>query len=387
MPALLSPVLALLLGSAVLSVGANLQTVLLPVRAAVEGFPTAMIGVIGSAYSAGFAAGCLLVPGLVRRLGHAGGFAALAVVGAAAALAYTMTHWAEAWILIRAATGFCMAGLSMVVESWVNANAANASRGRSLAVFAIVAAVAGTAGQMLLSLADPAGSLLFVGIALCLLLSAVPVAMARGTPGRPMAMSLKRLYTVSPVGLVGCLFIGLANGAFWQLAPVFARERGLSTTGIALFMSVVVLSGALAQWPVGKLADRMDRRRVIVGALLAGIAADLLMMRAAPGLLGELLAVGVFGACVLPVYSLCVAHTNDFLGRQHCVAASGGLLLAFGLGAIVGPVAAAALMQSFGPGALFAYAAAVHAAFVVFTLYRMRKRPLDLATRGSLRPA
>lgn len=383
----LSSVVALLLGSAVLSVGANLQTVLLPVRAAIEGFPTATIGLVGAAHSLGFVAGCLFGPALVRRLGHARGFALLAVAGAAAALAYSVSHWADAWMVIRLATGFCMAGLSIVVESWVNADAANDSRCRTLAVFAVAAAVAGTAGQMLLSVADPAGSALFVGVALCLLLSALPIGMARGAPGRPMPMSLRRLYAVSPVGLVGCLFIGLANGAFWQLAPVFARERGLSTAGIALFMSVVVLAGAAAQWPIGRLADRMDRRRVIVGALAAAVAADLLMILPGRGLASELLAVGVFGACVLPVYSLCVAHTNDFLGRKHAIAASGGLLLAFGLGAIVGPIVAAALMQRFGPGALFGHAAAIHAAFMAFTLYRMRRRPVAVPTRGSLRPA
>lgn len=384
----LSPVHALLFGSAVLAGGNGLQTVLLPLRAGLEGFSTPSIGLIGAAHNVGLAAGCALVPALVRRLGHVKGFAALAAVAAVVAMAYALTDLSAAWVALRLVTGFCMAGLAMVVESWINANASNGSRGSVLAGFAIAAAAAATGGQMLIALADPGGFLLFGGIAMMLLLAALPLAMAERSPaGRDsVRLSLKRLYAVSPVGVLGCFFIGLANGAFWQLAPVYAHGRDLSTSGVALFMSIVVAAGALAQWPLGWLSDRVDRRKVIVGALLAAIGADLLMAAPSASTGMTLAAVAVFGACVLPIYSLCVAHTNDVLGRQHCVAASGGLLLAFGLGAIVGPLVASAAMQAFGAGALFVHAALVHVAFVVFALHRirMRRRPTPVARPTAL---
>lgn len=367
---------ALMLAQIVLTAGTSLQTLLLPVRAAAEGFPTLVIGAVGSAHNIGFAAGCVVVPRLVARLGHGRAFAVLATVAALAALGYAATGRPGAWIGLRLTTGLCMAGLSTVVESWINLRAGNARRGRTLAIYAIGGAVAGVGGQMLLPLADPHGATLFAVIAAALLLSIAPVLAARDAPPAhsAAALPLRRLYAVSPVGIAGCLFIGLANGAFWQLAPVYAAAHGLSSGGVALFMSLVTLTGALAQWPIGRLSDRCDRRRVMLGCLAAGFAADLLMTAPGLGAVGTLAAVSLYGVCVLPIYSLCVAHTNDVLGREHCVAASGGLLLAFGMGAVVGPLPAAALMARAGSGALFGYTAAVHLAFAGFVAWRMLRR-------------
>lgn len=372
---------ALLLAQITLTAATSLQTLLLPMRATVEGFPTVVIGAVGSAHNVGFVAGCLLVPGLVGRLGHRRAFAALAMLAAVVTLGYAATAAPIAWMGLRLTTGLCMAGLSMLVESWINVRAGNAQRGRALAIYAIAGAVAGVGGQMLLPLADPHGAALFITVAATLVLSIVPVVLAGDAPPARSAapLPLTRLYAVSPVGIIGCLFIGLANGAFWQFAPVYAQARGLSSGGIALFLSLVTLAGALAQWPIGRLSDRQDRRMVMLGCLAAGIAADVLM--AAPGLgVGATLAAAtLYGACVLPIYSLCVAHTNDYLGREYCVAAAGGLLLAFGAGAVVGPLLAAALMERFGAAALFGYAAAVHVGFAVFVAWRMSRRGAPVA--------
>ncbi len=383
---------ALLLAQITLTAGTSLQTLLLPVRASAEGFSTVAIGAVGSAHNIGFVAGCLLVPRLVARLGHGRAFAVLAAVAAAAALGYAATGSPLLWGGLRLATGLTMAGLSTVVESWINDRAGNAQRGRTLAIYAIAGAVAGVGGQMLLPLADPRGATLFAVIAATLLLSVLPVLLARDAPPAHSAapLPLSRLYAISPVGMTGCLFIGLANGAFWQLAPVYAQARGLTSGGIALFLSLVTLAGALAQWPIGRLSDRRDRRQVMLGCLAAGIAADLLMVVPGLGVGATLAAATLYGACVLPIYSLCVAHTNDVLGREHCVAAAGGLLLAFGAGAVVGPLLAAALMQRAGASALFGYAAAVHVAFAAFVVWRMTRRgaPARLpVTRDSWLPA
>ncbi len=363
--------LALLIGAIVLSVGTGLQTVLLPVRVSLEGFSTLAAGIVGSAHNVGFVAGCVLVPILVRRIGHVASFGLLAGIAAAAAIGYPAANATWAWLLLRFTTGLCMAGLSTVVESWVNACSSNSGRGRSLAIYSIAGAMAATAGQLLLSAADPRGSALFWGIALALLLSALPVRLAKiGPAERSMGLSLRRLYAVAPIGLAGCFFLGLGNGAFWQLAPAYAQGRNLSVATIAIFMSVVVIGGAVAQWPLGRLSDRIDRRKVIIGTLVAAVAVDLLMASAqSPAMI--LTTVALFGACVLPVYWLCVAHAHDLLGRRRCVAATGGLLLVFGLGAIVGPLVASVLMQLLGPGALFVYLGGIHVVFVAFAASRL----------------
>lgn len=364
--------LALLIGAVVLSVGTGLQTVLLPVRVSLEGFSTLAAGIVGSAHNVGFVAGCVLVPLLVRRIGYVASFGLLAGI-AAAAIGYPAADATWAWLLLRFITGLCMAGLSAVVESWVNACTSNNGRGRSLAVYSIAGAIAATIGQLLLSAADPRGPALFWGIAFALLLSALPVGLAATGPvDRGMGLSLRRLYAVAPIGLAGCFFLGLGNGAFWQLAPAYAQGRHLSVTTIAIFMSIVVIGGAVAQWPLGRLSDRIDRRKVIIGAVAMAVAVDLLMASAhSPAMI--LTSVALFGACVLPVYWLCVAHAHDLLGRRHGVAATGGLLLVFGLGAILGPLAASALMQFLGPGALFVYLGGIHLVFVAFAASRLKR--------------
>ena len=83
-----------------------------------------------------------------------------------------------------------------------------------------------------------------------------------------------KLFRISPVGVAGCFAVGLANGAFWCSGPVSAQNEGFEVNEIAVFMSAVVLGGALAQWPLGSLSDRIDRRIVmVVAAIIAMVAA------------------------------------------------------------------------------------------------------------------
>ena len=180
---------------------------------------------------------------------------------------------------------------------------------------------------------------------------------------------------MSPVGVVGGFFVGLANGAFGGLGVVFAEQVGLSITGIALFMSASLVGGALAQLPLGRFSDRTDRRKVIIGvcafaALMGGLLALLGEARQSGQMLG--IAVGseafapwvliaaatLFGGAIYSQYSLCVAHTNDFVGREEFIEASSGLLLTWAIGASIGPLLGAFAIDLVGAAGLFAYTAA-----------------------------
>jgi len=247
---------------------------------------------------------------------------------------------------------------------------------------------------MVLPLADPAGFSLFALTAIAITLALVPVGLTTSDapqPLREVRLRLGRLYAMSPVGVLGGFFVGLANGAFGGLGAVFATQIGLSITGIALFMSAALVGGALAQVPVGRVSDRTDRRKVIAAAcLVAAVAGGLLALLGDAREAGLLIApdvglanvspmalvavAGLFGAAIYPQYSLCVAHTNDFVAREDFVEASSGLLLTWAIGASIGPVLAAFAMDWLGVGGLFLYTAAVHAIFAGFTLYRITRR-------------
>ena len=390
----IGPLTALLLAVAILFFGNGILGVLLPVRATLEAFATTSIGLIAAAYSVGFMVGCLSMPYIVRRVGHIRAFAVCAAIAASGVLVMPLAVHPAVWIPLRALSGVCFAGLFMVIESWLNERATRVNRGQILATYMVINLSAVTAGQMVLPLAAPTGFALFAVTAIAITLALVPVGLTTSSapqPLRQVRLRLGRLYAMSPVGVVGGFFVGLANGAFGGLGAVFATQIGMSVTGVALFMSAALVGGALAQVPIGRLSDRVDRRKVIAAACaLAAVAGGLLALLGDARQGGLLLSADValadlsplalvavaalFGAAIYPQYSLCVAHTNDFVGREDFVEASSGLLLTWAIGASIGPVAAAFAMDGLGVGGLFLYTAVAHASFAAFTVYRIGQR-------------
>ncbi len=390
----IGPLTALLLAVAILFFGNGILGVLLPVRATLEAFATTSIGLIAAAYSVGFMVGCLSMPYIVRRVGHIRAFAVCAAIAASGVLVMPLAVHPGVWIPLRALSGVCFAGLFMVIESWLNERATRVNRGQILATYMVINLSAVTAGQMVLPLAAPAGFALFAVTAIAITLALVPVGLTTSSapqPLRQVRLRLGRLYAMSPVGVVGGFFVGLANGAFGGLGAVFATQIGMSVTGVALFMSAALVGGALAQVPIGRLSDRVDRRKVIAAACaLAAVAGGLLALLGDARQGGLLVSADValadlsplalvavaalFGAAIYPQYSLCVAHTNDFVGREDFVEASSGLLLTWAIGASIGPVVAAFAMDGLGVGGLFLYTAVAHASFAAFTVYRIGQR-------------
>ena len=301
---------------AILFVGSGLLGVLTPIRAEIEGFPTLTIGALGTAYYLGFVAGCMRGPWIVHRVGHVRTFAALAAIAASAALTHAMLVHIVAWIALRGLLGFCFAGLYMVIESWLNGGADNHIRGRLLSLYMVVNMAGLAGGKMLLATSEPSSFVLFGVVTICIALALVPVSLTRSvvpSPPEHVTFRLDLLYQTAPIGVVGCLAVGITNGAFWSLGPLFADARFVSISGVALFMSVVLVGAMAGQWPLGWLSDRIDRRYVIALACLAAAGAALALARmgaASPSML--FIASFAFGVTALPIYSICVAHANDY---------------------------------------------------------------------------
>ncbi|WP_035693672.1 MFS transporter [Azospirillum halopraeferens] len=381
-------VLALLSGYAVLQVGNTLQTTLLVVRADIEGFSPIQIGLIGTAFSAGLVAGSLRAGVLIARVGHTRTFAALASLASAAALLHVLIVDPRAWVLFRALTGFCLAGLFIVVESWLNGTATSDMRGRLIGVYGMAGLGAGLVGQLLLPLADPAGFVLFCVASVLVSLALVPVALSLATaPGgdAPMAsIDLPRLYRQSPFGVAAAFLCGISTGAFFGLAPLFARGIGLDQAGVALFMAATMLGGFVLMWPFGWLSDRMDRRTLVVGIAAAAAATQVFATlltadRVTPWMVYGL--VFLVGGLIVPTYSLVIAHVNDMVSPGEFVAASSGLLIVQGAGAALGPLAAGAAMASLGPKGLPYVIITAQVAMACWGVYRITRRtapPVEL---------
>ncbi len=379
-------VASLLLGSAFLLIAGALHGLLLAVRGTVAGFSTAELGLLGTSWAFGFVTGCVLIPHVVRRVGHIRAYGALASIGAIIILLNLLIVSPTAWILTRAVSGFAFAGAAMIVESWLNERATRENRGTVFSIYQMVNFAASTAGQLLLVINPPTDYFYFVLGAIFYCLAILPTALSTAATPQPLKTTrfdIRRLYALSPVSAVGCFLIGMVNGAFGTLGPVYAQRIGLPIREVAMLTAGALLGGSLIQFPLGWLSDRMDRRRVLVGVGIGAVIIGLMIVTLRPRDAVFITSLVVlYGAMSYPMYALAVAHANDFAGTDEFVKIASGLLLLYGFGTMLGPIAAAYTMQSWMPEGLFAFTATVHALVVAYTLFRMTRRaPPSPSTR------
>lgn len=374
MRAVLGSVGALLISAAILLAGGGLLSTLIAIRANAAEFPLPAIGFMTSAYYAGFIAGCIYTPHLVKRVGHVRVFAALSALTAAGTLIHMLWINVPVWVILRAVIGFSFAGLYVLIESWINEAAPNEQRGQVLSIYRMVDLAAVTVGQFMLSIPDPQGFVLFSLVAICICLAIFPISLSTAKTPKAVtetSLNLKKLIRVSPLASVGCFAVGLTNGAFWGVAPIFVTDLGHPVLVVSTFMSVVIFAGAIMQWPVGWLSDKFGRRTLILFITLGGVAAGVfLWLLAGQGKMMIFAGGALYGLFAMQVFGLCAAHANDRAEPHEFVAVSGGLLLIYGAGSVFGPSFGAVVMSEMGPPFLFAYTACVHALLAVYTLYR-----------------
>lgn len=395
---LFAAVLALLVSVSLLMLSAGLQGSLVGLRSVHEGFPVTVAGLMMSAFYGGLILGTLRCGALINRVGHIRAFSAFCAINAAAVLIFPLIIDPWVWLVLRVVIGFNMAGLYMTIESWLNANADTSTRGTLMALYMAISYTAMGGGQFMLGLGEIGDNTLFMFAAILGTLALVPVALTRASHPTPVASShlgFADLYRRSPLAVLGCAGGGMLSGALFGIGPIFGRELGLDLNEIAQFMGIMVLSGLVLQLPLGRLSDRIDRRLVIAGAAAGACLASLSLLPVTEHYsfvsldtnggearflwlqnpLALLLAAGFCGSTIATIYPLSVAHANDFISADDMVQASGGLVLAYGTGAIFGPLGAALTMHQLGPIGLFAFTAAIAALTVAIALWRRQRGP------------
>ena len=388
MGSIIRPITALLLSAAILLAGNGLEGVLLPLRGSLQGFGEIEIGLIGSAYNAGLMVGCLVCPRILGRVGHIRAFAVFTSIATISPLIEAIWVTPPVWWVFRALTGICIAGVMNAVESWLTTVATNANRGQVMSAYTIINFGSLTIGQQLINVGDLGGSALFSLVAILFTLAAVPLALTltpHPAPPREPHLRIGQLYRVSPAAVAGSFGAGFANGAFWALGAVYARESGLPLHLIPIFLSLVVLGGALAQWPMGRISDRLDRRGVIAALCLGAATSELVLLSLGKEeVTSKLVVAALFGFCALPVYWVSFAHANDLAEPEEAVDVSSSLLMLYAVAAVGGPLLAAVLMRIGGPAALFVHTAWVHVVIALFVIYRITRRaPLPPQLRVS----
>jgi MFS family permease len=382
---------ALFLGSALLMFGGGLQGLLISVRGAEENFSLVALGLIGTGWSVGFMAGSILVPVIVRKVGHIRAYSVMAAIGTITILLNLLWVQDVGWILLRALSGFCFAGAAMIVESWLNEVSDNRSRGTIFSIYTTINMAASTMGQLAMSMTGTAGYLPFVLGAISFICAVLPTALTSSPQPRPLTsakLDLKLLIRTSPVAAVAAFCCGMANGAFGTLAPVYGFAQGLEASGIALLFAIAAISGAIGQIPMGRLSDRMDRRKVMVGLGVGGalVGLTIVVVNPGPGALMFIL-FALYGLAANPLYPIAVAHANDFASDGQFAKVASGMLLIYGSGLAIGPAGASVLMGQIAPMALFMVTAVFHASVAGFALLRMRARAVkDSDKRAPFKP-
>lgn len=364
----------LFLAIGLLMLGNGLQGSLIGLRGDLEGFPTAIVGLVMSGYYLGFLAASVVTPHIVARVGHVRVYAGLASLASTATLAHLLVIHPAAWFLFRLITGACLAGLYIVAESWLNGASSDRVRGRVLAIYMVVVTGGLAFGQLLLTTADPGGFTLFVVASFLVSLAVVPISLASFPEPRIPGFEripYRTILDTAPIGLLGAFITGAANGAVLGMGAVWGARAGLEVDRIALLLTLSLVGGVAMQWPLGAISDRLSRRRVIFTA--TSVAAGLSLWTATLEPSSGLVAVAIFavGGFSFPMYSLSGSHVNDLVGPDMVVGASSAIQLANGAGAILGPAAAGTAMNWIGAGGLWFTIFAAHAVLGIYAAWRL----------------
>ena len=375
---------ALFFGFAIISLAHGLQGTLIGVRAVVEGFSFISTGFIVAGYYVGYLSGSIIIPILLKRVGHIRVFAALASLASIAILLHSVFIEPYMWFFIRILTGVSLAGIYVIMESWLNHQSTNKTRGQILSIYMIVTFSFLGMGQFLLNLSDPAKVDLFILVSILLSFALLPILLSVSEAPNiinPKRISLKMLYIISPLGFIGAFFTGLAHSAILGYGAVFAAAKGLGLFEISIFMVIVTSFGALFQWPIGYISDKIDRRVILISVTLIASGLSLFIVASSYiSLFIFFILVAVYAGMSLPMYSLTIAHTNDYLQQDEIIGASAAIAIIVGLGAICGPITVSFFMSIIGPDGFFIYLFIVHGLLGLFGLYRVAKRtkPADI---------
>ena len=378
---------ALFLGMGFIMMAYGFQGSLLGVRAVQEEFSLTSTGFMMSGYFVGYFIGAATIPNIISRVGHIRVFAALASLASIAILLHSVFVHPYSWMFIRILTGLSLAGIYVIMESWLNEKSTNQTRGQLLSVYMIITFVFVGAGQFLLNLGDPAKVDLFILVSILLSFALLPILLSsteQPNTESPKFFSLREFYTVSPLGFVGALATGLSHSAVFGYGAIYASSINLSLFEISLYMMIITSAGALSQWPIGYLSDRIDRRVILIGVsfMASGLSLFFVFANFMPLTL-FLIFTGLFSVACLPMYSLTVAHTNDFLQPNEIVSASATFGILIGIGSIIGPLFVSGFMEILGAVGFYIYLFLIHGLLGLFGLYRMtqRTKPRDLESQ------
>ena len=382
----------LLVSVGLLLAGGGLAATMLGARAGLEGFKPSVIGIVLAGYYAGYVGGSLFAPRAIDRVGHVRVFAGLAALASGALLLHAVFIEPITWFLLRAIVGLCISALYVVCETWLNGVATNRSRGGLLSTYMVVVSGALLAGQVLYALVGPMGYKPFILASILVSFAVVPVSLAKfPSPAlpEPDPISTARVLKIAPLAVLGAAISGFVGAAMLTAGVVFAATAGFNRFATGAFVGAALAGGVALQLPLGSWSDRVDRRIVI--ATTAAVAAVVAVVAAQVPVDRRLVLIAlttVAGGSAFPLYSLSVAHLNDYLDEALTVAAGARMVLINGAGAIAGPILGSMAIDLASPSSLFLLLAGAYLVVGGYALFRMSRRSAaEEAERATFSPA
>jgi MFS family permease len=387
------PIISLLLSHALLGLGHGLQNTLLGVRGSMASYPDWQMGLMMSAYFFGVTLGTRFSERVIIKIGYIRCFAAFASLASMVPLLHGIFLDPFVWSGLRFVYGICVASLFVVIESWLNAHAKQQNRGRLLAIYFIINFSSLAVGQSFLAFIPPEGFVLFALISILISVALLPLTLSNKIIEPKIvitkALSLKRLYVISPLSIIGCVMNAIAQGAFFGLAALAFSKLQFSPADVAKLIGATFIGGLLCQWPIGWLSDHWQRNKTIVLVLFVTIVLSvvLAMMLSAENLASQspslflLLMVALFGGMSFTLYSLFVALANDYLEPQQIMKASSALIACNAFGSLLGPFFSAFFLHIYGGVGLFYFITIMYVLTFFFSVFRMmhgRKKQRDL---------
>jgi len=364
----------LFLGVLFIGLGNGLQGTLSSWRADFEGFSVITTGLVMSGYFVGALFSSLLSPGQIKKTGQIRTYAAYASIASTAILIQILFIEPPVWFISRFLSGFCIAGIMIIVEGWLNSISSNENRGQIFSVHMIVVWGSLALGQGLFVVDNPAGVNLFILASILLSISLIPILLANiKAPDNEIqeTLSVRNLWRASPSGIITVGFSGLASAGFFGVGTIYAIKSGLSISETAIFMTLFIGFGALSQWPLGWLSDKIDRRKVILLCCAGVIGVCIVLAIFEFNTTAFLLINGLIGASTLPLYSIGVAQTNDRLEPKQMISASGTIVLVYSVFAALGPLTVSFFLSSFDQFGFLLFLGIVHITIAVIVLLMM----------------
>ena len=375
---------ALFIGLAFIMIAHGLQGNLLGVRAVYEKFSLISTGIMMSGFYIGYFIGAKNILSLIHRVGHIRVFAAMASSASLVILIHSIYVHPFTWFVARILSGICMVGIYTIVESWLNDRSTNQTRGKVLSIYMIISYVGMGSGMLLLNFQQPESFEPFILISVLMSLSLIPILLTRRKPPsfkKIKNLTISELYKISPLGIVSSVLTGFIHSAVFTLLAVYAASMNFTLTEIGFLTFLLTVSGALAQFPIGYLSDLLDRRKVIAICSLLGACAAFVLVFLSSSIFSSPLVkflfyvfIVLYAFCSLPLFSLNLSHTNDFISKDKFVAAGAGLQFAFALGATAGPFVCSLFMGFIGPEGFFIFLVFGNSFIGLFALYRMSIR-------------